>query len=690
MFLQICFFAAGIYYGRRLLEKRNKPIEPPPSDDESGAESGEQTQALAVPDPATVHEDDPARVQVNKQFDLSLVCLGVTTATRFLAPQAQVLGGVLVMFAGIPILQRAKQLLFEERRASAELLDTIGLTTTVATRHYVSSSIVFFLYAGGQKLRQMTERVVQESMSDAFGRRTDMVWVQRDGVEQSIPLASLQIGDIAVVDAGAPIPADGLVVEGMGYVDQRVLTGESQPLERGVGDPVFAATVVSSGRLHIRVQTTGEATVAAELAGMMARTADYTSTLEAEGQRIADRLALPTLALSGMAYPWVGITGTTALLNSSFLDNMRLFIPLSMLNYLRQASESGILIKDGRSFQVLPRVDTVVFDKTGTLTLDALRVRRVVSRPGVSEDELLCMAAAAEHRQSHPIARAIIDAAKERDLEVPRVDGTELELGYGLTAHLGPQLIRIGSRRYMIAQGIDVAGAPAQDDEDEYFRISSRVYVAVGTTLLGLIELEPTTHPQVERIIAALRERNIDLYLVSGDQEAPTRALAHSLGIEHHLAGVLPAAKAELIDDLQARGRTVCFVGDGINDCLALTRAGVSVTLETASTPAIHSAQVVIDDLSLLPRLFDTADEFRRNVDQIKLSLGIPSAVGIGGVLFAGWRVPAMTALYSASMVAGLSIAMWPHRHRGILPRAPALGTNRPEDVDAIDITHLM
>lgn len=686
MFLQICLVAAGIYYGRSFLENRKDSEERSPSDDEPG----ERTQAPAVSSPGSMLEADPARAEIDEQFDLSLVCLGFTIVTRFTAPQVQALGGVLVMFAGIPILQKAKEFLFEEQRASAELLDTVGLTSTIATRHYVSSSIIFFLYAGGQKLRQMTERVFEESVSHAFGQRTELVWVRREGVEQSIPLASLQVGDIAVVDAGIPIPADGLVVEGVGLVDQHILTGESQPLARGVGDPVFAATMVRSGRLHIRVQTTGEATVAAEIAGMMARTADYTSTLEAEGQRIADQLALPMLALSGLSVPLVGPTGSVALLNSSFLDNMRLFIPLSMLNYLRQASESGILIRDGRSFQVLPQVDTVVFDKTGTLTLNALHVSRVVPSEGIDGDHLLCMAAAAERRQSHPIARAIVDAAQRRDLQVPSVEGIELELGFGLTAHLGQQAIRVGSRRYMLSQGFDVGGDPALEDEDESLRMSSRVYVALGPTMLGMLEVEPTIHPEVEHIIDALRQRNIDIHLVSGDHEVPTRALAVSLGIERYFAGVLPAGKAELIDDLQAQGRTVCFVGDGINDCLALARAAVSVTMESASATAVHSAQVVIDDLALLPRLFDTADEFRRNVEQIKLSLGIPSAVGIGGVLFAGLRVPAMTALYSASMVTGLSIAMWPHRHRSVLPRAPAPARPRPEDGDAIDITHLV
>ncbi|MCX4246646.1 heavy metal translocating P-type ATPase [Paraliomyxa miuraensis] len=684
MFLQLCLFAASVYYGRRILDNRRESKVPTPSNDEPG----ERTQALAIPSAAHVRKADSAKAEIDQQFDLSLVCLGINAAARFMAPQVRVLGGVLVLFAGIPILRKAKQYLFEERRASAELLDTIGLTTTVATGHYMSSSIVFFLYAGGQKLRQMSERVAAQSMSHMFGQRTDMVWVLRDGVEQSIPLACLQVGDIVVVDAGVPIPADGLVVGGVGYVDQHILTGESQPLERSAGDPVFAATLVCSGRLHIRVRTTGEATVAAEIAGMMARTAAYTSTLEAEGQRIADRLALPMLTLGGLAYPLVGPAGSVALLNASFLDNMRLFIPLSMLNYLRQASERGILIRDGRSFQVLPQVDTVVFDKTGTLTLNELHVSRVVPTEGVDGDHLLCMAAAAEHRQSHPIARAIVDAARRRKLQIPTVDGTTLELGLGLTARLGRQDIRIGSRRYMIAHEIDVGGILALEDEDDHFTMSSRVYVAVGSTLLGMLELEPTMHPAVEHIIGALRERNIEIYLVSGDQEAPTRALARSLGIEQHFAGVLPADKAELIDELQAGGRTVCFVGDGINDCLALTRAAVSVTMESASASAIHSAQVVIDDLAQLPRLFETADEFRQNVDRIKLSLGIPSLVGIGGVLFAGVGVPVMTALYSASMVTGLSIAMWPHRHRGGLPRAPA--PRRPEDVDVLDITHLV
>ncbi|WAS96623.1 HAD-IC family P-type ATPase [Nannocystis punicea] len=675
MFLQICLLVAGLRYGRKLLD-RSPPPEPPPPDEPAPLPA-----VPARPEPPSAAADE--REEIQRQFDLSLVCMGLATVTNLFIPQLRALSGVAVLYAGLPIMRRAWEMIVDEKRVGAEVLDTAGMVTTVATRHYVSSSLMFFLYAGSRRLRLMTERVVQDSMADAFRRHAEFVWVQQGDVEARVPLASVRVGDVVVVDAGAPIPVDGEVLRGLALVDQHALTGEAQPLERGVGDRVFAATVVCSGRIHIRVETAGDATVAAEFAGMLDRTADFTSSLEAQGQQIADRMALPTLTLGAAALPLVGPQGSIALLNSSFLDSMRMFIPLSMLQHLRSAADAGVLIRDGRSLQSLGQVDTIVFDKTGTLTLGQLRVRRVHPCRGVDPDELLRLAAAAEHRQSHPIARAIVDEASRRGLELPAVEDSTVELGFGLCVVHEGRPIRIGSRRFMVAHDVDVAGVDV-DDDAQHLRLASHVYVALGERLLGVLELEPTVRPEIEGLLKSLRDRGFSLHLVSGDHETPTAALADALGFDHYQSGALPADKAQLVTELQARGRRVCFVGDGINDCLALTRAAVSVSFDGASPAALDSAQIVLTDLAALPGLFALADAYERDVRRLKWALGVPSALGIAGVLVAGYGVPAMTALYSVSMVAGLGVTFWPH--------APAMGNTAapgarvPEDLHAIEL----
>lgn len=680
MFLQICLLVAGLHYGRRLIGDRSPAPEPPPPN------APAPPPALpAAPPPVASPPPSPAdeREEILRQFDLSLVCMGLATVTSLFIPQLRALSGVAVLYAGLPIMRRAREMLVDERRVGAEVLDAVGMVTTVATRHYAASSLMFFLYAGGRRLRVMTERVVQDSMADAFRRHAEFVWVQQGDVEVRVPLASVRVGDVVVVDAGAPIPVDGEVLRGLALVDQHTLTGEAQPLERGVGDRVFAATLVCSGRIFIRVETAGDATVAAEFAGMLGRTADFTSSLEAQGQQIADRLALPTLALSAAALPLVGPQGSIALLNSSFLDSMRMFIPLSMLQHLRTAADAGVLIRDGRSLQSLAQVDTIVFDKTGTLTLGQLRVRDVRPCGGADPDEILRLAAAAEHRQVHPIARAILDEADRRGLELPTVEGSTVELGFGLCAVHDGRPIRVGSRRFMVAQGVDVGGVDA-DADAQHLRFASHVYVALGSTLLGVLELEPTVRPELASLLQGLRDRGFALHLVSGDHETPTAALARALGFNHYTSGALPADKAQLIDELQAQGRRVCFVGDGINDCLGLVRAAVSVSFDGASPAALDSAQIVLTDLAALPGLFALADAYERDVKRLQWALGLPSALGIAGVLTAGFGVTAMTALYGASMVAGLGVTFWPRA--SVIGGAGATGVRRPEDLNSIEL----
>ncbi len=658
MFIQLCLLAAGVYYGRHYIDPASKPAreagrQPP------GAGEGANAEPAKEPDAAVRRAEE--RAEIEASYINSLACMGIATAARLFAPRLQVLSGVLVLYSGIPAFRRAKELLFDEHRVGAEVLDTVSVVATVAAGHYVSASFISFVYSSSRVLRLRSERVVEGQLAEAFVRHAEHVWVVRGDVEVNVSLASLEVGDVVVIEAGASIPADGVVVEGCCLVDQHILTGESVPVKREIGDRVYAATMVSFGRVRVCVETTGEETVAAEIEGALARTAEFTGNLEAEGQKIADELALPTLALSVLANPVVGTSGSVALFSSSFLDNMRLFIPFSMLNFLGEALAEGILIKDGRSLEVLPKVDTFVFDKTGTLTDTQLEVIGVHSIGGCDEDEILCLAAAIEMHQVHPLARAIVDEAARRGLEVPRVEAIEVELGLGLTASWRDSTIRVGSLRFLTKRGVIVDRAIDQKMQG----LATSVYVARDAELLGTIEIEPQLHPEALEVIAALRARGVSLHTISGDREGPTRALSEALGFDSYRAGMLPDAKAAFIDELQAAGKTVCFVGDGINDCLALSRAAVSMTTSHASPQAVHRAQIILEDLGSLPAVLDMADAYHHNISNIKLTLGIPSAVGIGAVLFAGAGVPAMTTLYGASMFAALGVAVWPHRQGG-------------------------
>jgi heavy metal translocating P-type ATPase len=688
MFLQICLMTAALHFGRKLLQSRNDSARridgaAPRGDAGAGAApaSGQADEALAVYEHVSAQLTDPLRprlpphperAEVEEHFNLALASAALTTVARFL-PQLRFLGGVSVMFGSIPIFARAMRRLAKERRVGIEVLDSAGIIASMAARQYVVSAVMSLIYATAQKLRVQTEQASRQSMLDVFGRELDHVWVLKDGVEVSVPVHSLSAGDVVVVGAGLPVPADGVVIEGAAMVDQHVLTGESQPADKAVGDKVLATTIVSAGKLHIRVETAGRETAAAEIAEILQKTADFASSIEQESRKIADASAVPIMALAALSFPAVGVRGTVALLNISIPDNVRVITPFSMLNYLRKAYDMSILVKDGRSLQLLPRVDTVVFDKTGTLTEGNLRVLAIHTTSGVSQDELLASAAAAEHRQTHPIAQAIIGESLARGLPASTIEEAEYEIGFGLTARIGNRTVRVGSKRFMAFYALGLPADLRDVEAEVKNRGTSLVYVAWKDSVAGMIEIEPVLRPEVPGVIRALKERGLSLYMLSGDHEGPTKAIADLLGFDGYAAEVLPQDKARIIELLQAQRRTVCFVGDGINDAIALKKANVSVSMSGASTVAIDSAQVTIMDqgLSKLPELFTIASELRSNMDSILLSALIPSAVAVGGVFLAGFGTGAVAAVYAASMVSGVTIALWPHRqHAGQLVAA--------------------
>jgi Cu2+-exporting ATPase len=678
MFFQICFLAAALHIGRNLLREWEASDPEVPDKPNAQGDQDANSAELAAPEVAmlsaaplpvqpvlhnTAVAGAPAtETEAQRQFSLALLSVGMTSVATLFFPPLRALGAAVLLYGGIPILARATELVFDERRLGAEVLDAVTMLTTLSAGQYLSASFVFLMDAGSLKLELMTERATQQSMIDLFGRRSDCVWLLKDGVEVSVSHDLLRVGDIVVAQAGGQIPVDGRVIKGIGLIDQHILTGKSQPVEKGIGDKVYAATVVLSGRFHIQAETIGKDTAALELPEMLRSTADFTSTLEAQGQRIADELALPRLAISALSLPLLGPGGSIALLNASFLDSARLFIPLCMLQCLRKASDSGILIKDGRSLQLLPKVDTIVFDKTGTLTLGLLQVRAVYPAGDLEELEILRFAAAAEHRQTHPIASAILDEMERRGQTIALPDEVNYEVGYGLTAQTGEGAIRVGSKRFMAAHGIAVPDAITQIETSSALRGCSVVYVARQEVMIGAIELEATLRPEVAEILDVLKQRKLSLLLLSGDHDGPTRMLAESLGFDHYYADMLPQDKARTIEELQAQGRTVCFVGDGINDSIAFKKASVSISVGGASATAMDSAQIAMQDQGLerLPALFQIADSFQSRVDKILLALGVQEALGVGGVFLAGFRLPAITALYGLSLASALAIAMWP------------------------------
>lgn len=561
-----------------------------------------------------------------------------------------------------PMIQRGYQEL-KAGRITTYLLDFVTFICLMAMGYFLLVAISIFLGLLSLKLLEQTEDHSRRQLANRFGQQPHFVWVKREDVEMEIPFSAIQKEDIVIVNAGEVIPVDGLICEGLATIDQHTLTGESQPVEKEAGDRVFAATLVLTGRLSIQVDSAGKETVTAKIGDILQKTSDYKNTLHARGQKIADSFVAPILITSGVAWPILGPNAALVMLNSYMGYDMRLLGPMTVLNFLHIMAKNGILIKDGRSLEMLQQVDTVIFDKTGTLTLEQPQIGKLYPLiNGLTEEGLLSYAAAAECRQKHPIAKAIIVAAEQRGLNPPLIDEAAYQVGYGIQVKIEEKMVRVGSIRFMHKEGIvippHIQTLQAQSDEQGH----SLIYVGLDDQLAGVIELQPSIRPEAPDIIRQLKQRGMSLYIISGDHEQATRRLANNLGIEHYFAEILPEHKGDLVVELRNSGKFVCFVGDGINDAIALKQANVSISLRGASTVATDTAQIILMDSNLnkLNQLFEMANSFEDNIHINYLTTIIPGTVCLGGALFFHLSVLGAIMLFYTGRMVGLTNTMLP------------------------------
>ncbi|MEM7343433.1 MAG: heavy metal translocating P-type ATPase [Chloroflexota bacterium] len=605
--------------------------------------------------------------QADQQFKLASILLCTTTTSLILYPPLILLHLPLYFISGLPIYKKAYLDFVQRQQVTTVTLDTAIELGTIFYAPFNPAIIVLGMIAQwshslSNKIITQVKDGTRQKLTNLMGETPQYVWVLHDGVEIKVPFETVKIDDLVVIAAGEVIPVDGVVERGMATIDQQLLTGEAQPVEKGVGDTVFAATVVMAGSLVLRVTKTGEETAVAHIGQMLVDTASFTSSVELRGQEISDKAAFPTLVGSALAFPLVGPSGGLAVLIAGIGHNMHLLGPLSVLNYLQLIAHQGILIKDGRALEQIQQVDTVVFDKTGTLTLDTLRVGALHVCDGYDETTVLTCAATAEFHQTHPIANAILQAATDRNLTVASIDESAYEIGYGVKVTLDEQLIRVGSKRFMDIEAIAVPDSLTATVQKAHKQGYSPVYVAVDDQLVGVIELQPTIRPEAKHIVESLKQRGLSLIIISGDHEAPTAALAQQLGVEQYFAETLPQNKAALITQLQEAGRVVCFVGDGINDSIALKTAHVSVSLRGASTVATDTAQIILMDQTLknLETLFETAQAFEKNMSINYRTTVVPGVIIIGGAFTGLLGFATAIPIVVAGLAVGVYNAMLP------------------------------
>jgi len=625
-----------------------------------------QAQVIEILDGALANAEHQEELD---KLDLDLtICTGslaLAGIAQFAAPPLLPVAAAVFAYTTIPSFVGAYEVVFKEKRLGVDLLDSIVVLGCLGTLQVFPGAVLAWCLSFGRMLVKKTEDNSKKMLLSAFGKQPRFVWLVTDGVEIEVSLDKVKAGDIVVAHTGDMVPVDGHVVEGMAMIDQQALTGESTPAEKGVGDRVFASTIMVAGKIYISVEKAGSETASAKISQILNDTAGYKLTSQNKGERLADTAVVPTLAVGGLALATLGVPAAVAVLNSDLGTGIRMAAPLAMLSTLALCAQKGILVKDGRALELMGEIDTVLFDKTGTLTRERPEVGRIIAANGFSETDILLYAATAEQKFHHPIALAILHKAEELGIELAKTDDTQYKVGYGISVGINGHTIRVGSKRYLEMEGIPFTPEVEAALEEAHQEGHTMVMVGVDDQLGGALELQASVRPEVREIVAGLRQRGIKhLAIISGDHEAPTAKLAKDLGMDIHFAQVLPADKADYVEKLQKEGKKVCFVGDGINDSIALKQANVSISLRGATSIATDTAQIVFMEQGLgkLCELRDIAKSMDRNVRNSWNMILAPNILCVTGVFTLGFGIGASVLTNNVAALAALANGVWPMR----------------------------
>jgi len=567
----------------------------------------------------------------------------------------------IVSYTTRPILLAAIRSWRKKRRVNNDSYSALVTLLLLVLSSAFAAAMHNILYYMSRHLIQKSRADTTQLTTQYFQQTPMFVWLAIPGVDKQIPLDEVKQGNRLIINTGTMIPVDGTIVTGSALVDQQAITGETTVVEKTTGDSVLAATLVISGRIIISASHHGKETRIHKLNQLLQQNDNYKTELELKGEAWANKLSLPIIVTTAGLIPVVGSSAALALLFSVPMNTVRSILSAQTSAHLQRMMQHRILIKDGRSLEALKQIDTILFDKTGTLTHTQPEVIQIICCANLQADSLLTLAAASEQHLEHPIAEAIVAHAEQKSLFLPDVTHSQYALGLGLTATIHQQTIHIGSERF-IRQILNHEGA-FPEPIPHYLQMHqghSFVFIAVDYTLQGVIELSPRVRDEVPALIHHLQQQNFQqLAIVSGDQQAPVDRLAAQLGFDAAYGGVLPQEKAQLIHDLQTQGRKVCFIGDGLNDALAMKQADVSICLKSASSLTSEVAQIILldDNLNNLNELFHITQHLHKSLKRsIYFWVGFGAGNAVAIPLFALNPVQA-SIFYTSAYFSGLKLS---------------------------------
>lgn len=534
-------------------------------------------------------------------------------------------------------------------RIEVPVLDATAIGVSMLRGDFSTASSVMFLLGFGEILEDWTHKKSVDDLARSMSLNVSKVWLITEDSEVQVGTDEIKPGDRVRIHMGTVIPFDGIVTEGEAMVNETSLTGESMPVAKHESSYVYAGTVMEEGELTIRVKETSGSTKFEKIVTMIEETEKLKSAVESKAEHLADRLVPYTLAGTALTYALTrNVTKALSILMVDFSCALKLAMPISVLAAIREANAHHITVKGGKFLEAVAEADTIVFDKTGTLTKAQPTVVDVVSFNGDSKENLLRLAACMEEHFPHSMAKAVMDAAKERGLTHEEMHSkVEYIVAHGISTMVDGRKAIIGSHHFVFED--EKCTIPVGKEElfrnlpEEY----SHLYLGIEGKLAAVICIEDPLRPEAPEVVKALRKAGFtQIVMMTGDSDRTAKAIAARVGVDKYYSEVLPEDKAKFVEEAKAQGRKVLMVGDGINDSPALSAADVGIAISDGAELAREIADITIgaDDLSVMVTLKEISnglmDKIYKNYRRIVGINGSLIALGVTGVI-----QPTMSAL---------------------------------------------
>ena len=523
------------------------------------------------------------------------------------------------------------------------VLDATAIGVSMLRGDYGTAGSVMFLLGVGELLEEWTHKKSVGDLARSMSLNVGKVWLEKDGQEILVPSEKIVAGDEIVVHMGNLIPFDGEVSNGEGMVNQASLTGESVPVRRTLGSVVYAGTVLEEGELTILVKQTGGSSRYEKITAMIEESEKLKSGLESKAEHLADRLVPYSLGGTALTYLLTrNATKALSILMVDFSCALKLAMPISVLSAIREANQHKITVKGGKFLEAVAEADTIVFDKTGTLTKAQPTVAEVVSFSETkSPDELLRIAACLEEHFPHSMAKAVVDAAKEKHLDHEEMHSkVEYIVAHGISTTINGEKAIIGSYHFVFEDENSIIPEGMEEKFRHLPEEYSHLYLALEGVLAAVICIEDPLRPEAAEIIRQLKKAGLKkIVMMTGDSERTAKAIAKKVGVDEYYAEVLPEDKANFVEKEKAEGRKVIMIGDGINDSPALSAADVGIAISEGAEIAREIADITVaaDDLAEILVLRMLSNRLMKRIHKnyrfiVTFNAGL-ILLGVGGIL---------------------------------------------------------